>query len=109
MSSSVSSRPAIAADGEEAGRITAPIRWGQRRLATAPADSTDLLPPMRWDQLEAVLTAMASTSERAVMVRHLLAGARCDADRLPVEETIRDILCIGAAAATGEPAVRPAA
>ncbi|SFS52831.1 hypothetical protein [Brevundimonas viscosa] len=108
MSSSVSSRPAIAADGEEAGRITAPIRWGQRRVAT-PSANSDLLPPMRWDQLEAVLTAMASTSDRALMVRHLLAGARRDADRLPVEETIRDILCIGAAAATGEPAVRPAA
>ncbi len=109
MSSSVSDRPAIAADGEEVERITAPIRWGQRRLATAPANAADLLPPMRWDQLEAVLTAMASTSDRAVMVRHLLAGARYDAARLPVEETIRDILCIGAAAATDQPAVRPAA
>ena len=46
--------------------------------------------------------------DRALMVRHLLAGARRDADRLPVEETLRDILCIAAAAA-GEPAVRPAA
>ena len=108
MSSSVSGRPAMAVDGEGAERITAPIRWGERRVPTGAADAADLLPPMGWDQLEAVLTAMAISPDRALMVRHLLAGARRDADRLPVEETFRDILCIAAAAA-GEPAVRPAA
>lgn len=105
MSSRVSGRSAIPADGEESGRVTAPIRWGARRLAPAATIPTDLLPPVSWTQLEAVLTAMAIGSDRAIMVRHLLAGARRDADQLPVEEMIRDILCIAGAAC--EPALRP--
>ena len=107
MSSSVSGRSAMAADGEGSERVTTPIRWGERRAAPAATASADLLPPVSWAQLEAVLTAMAISSDRAIMVRHLLAGARRDADRAPVEETIRDILCIAGAAT--EPAARPAA
>lgn len=105
MSSSVSSRSAVRIDGEAPERVTAPIRWGEPASGTEA--SADFLPPVSWDQLEAVLAAMAVSPDRAIMVRHLLAGARRDADRLPVDETVRDILCIAAAAV--EPAGRPAA
>lgn len=108
MSSDVTGARQIAADGEATGRATAPIRWRGRGPAAAAAAS-DLLPPISWGQLEEVLTAMAVTTDQALMVKHLLAGARRDAPRLPVEETIRDILCIGAAVAAVEPIARPAA
>lgn len=97
MSSSVSGRREAAAESKAAERITAPVRWGEPPARVA-ADGPDLLPPMSWDQLESVLTGMAVSPDRAMMVRHLLAGARRDAGRQPAEETIRDILCIGAAA-----------
>ncbi|WP_374515109.1 hypothetical protein [Brevundimonas sp.] len=110
MSSDVTGARQGAADGETSGRGTAPIRWRGRAPAAAPAAAAaDLLPPISWAQLEEVLSAMAVTTDQALMVRHLLAGARRDAPRLPVEETIRDILCIGAAVAPVEPIARPAA
>lgn len=46
-------------------------------------------------QLEAVLVSLAKSQPKEKMVRHLLEATRKQSQFLPVEETIRDILCIG--------------
>jgi hypothetical protein len=97
--------------GNAVDRVTEPVRWG----AGSPfADNdaggaADGLPPITWDQLEAVMTAMAASPDRRLMVHHLLQGARRNAASAPVEETVREILCIAAALGGAEPPLPPAA
>lgn len=52
-------------------------------------------PTFTWGQLEAVLVSLAKSQPKEKMVRHLLEATRKQSQFLPVEETIRDILCIG--------------
>jgi hypothetical protein len=68
-------------------------------LNTQPAE---LLPTLRWDQLEAVMIELADTEAKRLMVRHLVEGVRKQAAFLPVQETIREILCIGFALMDGD-------
>ncbi len=115
MSSSISGGRAPAAGADEAvDRVTAPVRWGGIEPRSSPADNdagapAELLPPISWDQLERVMMAMAASPDRRLMVRHLLQGARRNAATAPAEETVREILCIGAALGGAEPALPPAA
>lgn len=61
-----------------------------------------MLPPINWQQLEAVMIELANTDAKRLMVRHLVEGTRKQASFLPVEETIREILCIGYALMDGD-------
>lgn len=60
------------------------------------------LPTIRWEQLETVMIDLADTEAKRLMVRHLVEGTRKQAAFLPVEETIREILCIGFALMDGD-------
>lgn len=62
----------------------------------------ETFPTMRWDQLEAVMIELADTEAKRLMVRHLVEGTRKQAAFLPVEETIREVLCIGFALMDGD-------
>jgi hypothetical protein len=52
------------------------------------------LPPMTWVQLETVMLSLANTDSKKLIVSHLVEGTRKQAPFLPVEEVIREILCI---------------
>jgi hypothetical protein len=52
------------------------------------------LPPISWDQLEAIMLSLAATEAKQLIVRHLVEGTRKQAPFLPVEETYREILWI---------------
>ncbi len=54
---------------------------------------TDVL-GFTWEQLEAVLLSLADRESKRVIVTHLIEATRKQASFLPVEETIREILCI---------------
>ncbi len=60
------------------------------------------VPAMSWDQLEGVLASLADTESKRLMARHLVEGMRKQAPFLPVEETIREMLCIGYALMDGD-------
>ncbi|GAA0655539.1 hypothetical protein [Brevundimonas lenta] len=62
----------------------------------------DELPAMRWSQLESVMISLADTDAKRLMVRHLVEGTRKQAAFLPVEETIREVLCISFALMDGD-------
>lgn len=49
---------------------------------------------MTWDQLETVMLSLADTNAKKLIVSHLVEGTRKQAPFLPVEEVIREILCI---------------
>jgi hypothetical protein len=53
------------------------------------------LPSATWDQLETALASLADSHSKRLMVRHLVEATRKQALFLPVEETLREILCIG--------------
>ena len=61
---------------------------------TRKSEVNATIPPFTWGQLEGVLVSLAKTTPKEKMVRHLLEATRKQAQFLPVEETIRDILCI---------------
>ena len=67
-----------------------------------PNTAEDHLPPLRWDQLEAVLFSLADTPDKQRMTRYLVEGTRKQAAFLPAEETMREILCIGFALMDGD-------
>lgn len=60
------------------------------------------LPIVRWAQLEAVMLELADSETKRLMVRHLIEGLRKQSEYLPVEETLREILCIGFALMDGD-------
>ncbi|WP_438853136.1 hypothetical protein [Brevundimonas nasdae] len=62
---------------------------------TRGSEANTPIPSFTWGQLESVLVSLAKTAPKEKMVRHLLEATRKQAQFLPVEETIRDILCIG--------------
>ena len=62
----------------------------------------EALPAIHWEQLETVMVGLANTEAKRLMVRHLVEGTRKQAAFLPVEETIREILCIGFALMDGD-------
>jgi len=55
----------------------------------------EALPACLWTQLEMVMLDLADTEVKRLMVRHLVEGIRKQSAFLPVEETFREILCIG--------------
>ena len=59
------------------------------------SDLQDVLPSMTWTQLETVMLRLANSESKKLIVRHLVEGTRKQAPFLPVDEIIRDILCIG--------------
>lgn len=65
------------------------------------------LPAMQWSQLETVLLELADSETKRLMVRHLIEGIRKQSGFLPVEETLREILCIGFALMDGDFRPRP--
>lgn len=67
-----------------------------------PIRYNDIFPTMRWEQLETVMIDLADTEAKRLMVRHLVEGTRKQAAFLPVEETIREVLCIGFALMDGD-------
>jgi len=60
------------------------------------------LPIIRWAQLEVVMLELADSETKRLMVRHLIEGIRKQSGYLPVEETLREILCIGFALMDGD-------
>jgi hypothetical protein len=60
------------------------------------------LPIIRWTQLEGVMLELADSETKRLMVRHLIEGLRKQSGYLPVEETLREILCIGFALMDGD-------
>lgn len=69
---------------------------------TQQVQQPEKLPAISWEQLEAVMINLADTEAKRLMVRHLVEGTRKQAAFLPVEETIREILCIGFALMDGD-------
>jgi hypothetical protein len=69
---------------------------------TQPVKHTEQLPTIRWTQLEDVMIQLADTDAKRLMVRHLVEGTRKQAAFLPVEETVREILCIAFALMDGD-------
>jgi hypothetical protein len=69
---------------------------------THQVQQPEKLPSISWEQLEAVMINLADTEAKRLMVRHLVEGTRKQAAFLPVEETIREILCIGFALMDGD-------
>jgi hypothetical protein len=69
---------------------------------TQQVQQPERLPAISWEQLEAVMVDLADTEAKRLMVRHLVEGTRKQAAFLPVEETIREILCIGFALMDGD-------
>jgi hypothetical protein len=67
-----------------------------------PKTSEDHLPPLTWDQLEAVLISLADTADKQRLTRYLVEGTRKQAPFLPADETMREILCIGFALMDGD-------
>lgn len=67
-----------------------------------PNSTPDPMPAMSWGQLEGVLASLADTDSKRLMCRHLVEGMRKQAPFLPVEETIREMLCIGYALMDGD-------
>ena len=49
---------------------------------------------MTWEQLETVMLSLANSDCKRLIVSHLVEGTRKQAPFLPVEEVIREILCI---------------
>lgn len=47
-----------------------------------------------WAQLETVMLSLADRESKRLIVTHLIEATRKQAPFLPVEETIREILCI---------------
>lgn len=84
--------------GEDASSATTAGRLSERG---PEAESFGLLPRIGWDQLEAVMAAMAASSDRELMVRHLLQGVRLEADGRSAEESFREILFIAALLGVG--------
>jgi len=67
-----------------------------------PMIPDDYVPPIRWDQLEAVLTGLADTEDKRRMTRYLVEGTRKQSPFLPADETMREILCISFALMDGD-------
>jgi hypothetical protein len=109
MSSGISRGPRspTGAAASAAAAIVSPSPWdgAEPRLRVAADNdagaSPETLPPLDWDQLETVLTGLAGSDDRRLMVRHLLHGARRQADALSPEDLLREIVCIGVAAMGG--------
>lgn len=60
-------------------------------------NSSDLLPPITWSELERQLTSLSATAAGAAMVHDLVSATRKQATFKPSELVMREILCIASA------------